>query len=139
MNPSRIHEDVGLIPGLSPWVKDLVLLWLWHRLAAVALIQPLARELPYASSVALKSKTTTKKKQKERKKSKILPTLKMLVTPNFLFHSNCPQTTNKDTTKTTVFLKVSREDQDIVLLSLMAVKMCIFSEGRFNYLKEKCP
>ena len=29
-------------------------LWLWHRLAAVALIQPLARELPYNAVVALK-------------------------------------------------------------------------------------
>ena len=22
MNPTRIHEDVGLIPGLDQWVKD---------------------------------------------------------------------------------------------------------------------
>ena len=22
MNPTRIQEDVGLIPGLTPWVKD---------------------------------------------------------------------------------------------------------------------
>ena len=22
MNPTRIHEDVGLIPGLAPWVGD---------------------------------------------------------------------------------------------------------------------
>ena len=22
-NPTRIHEDVGLIPGLNLWVKDL--------------------------------------------------------------------------------------------------------------------
>ena len=28
--------------------SDLVLLWLWHRLAAVALIQPLAWKLAYA-------------------------------------------------------------------------------------------
>ena len=32
------------------------MLWLWYRLAAVAPIQPLAWEPPYAESVALKSK-----------------------------------------------------------------------------------
>ena len=26
MNPSDIHEDVGLIPGLTQWVKNPVLL-----------------------------------------------------------------------------------------------------------------
>ena len=25
-NPTRIHEDVGLIPGLTQWVKDVSLL-----------------------------------------------------------------------------------------------------------------
>ena len=25
MNPARIHEVVGLIPGLAQWVKDLAL------------------------------------------------------------------------------------------------------------------
>ena len=33
-----------------------ILLWLWYRLAAAALIQPLAWELPHALGVALKSK-----------------------------------------------------------------------------------
>ena len=33
-----------------------VLLWLWHRPAAAALIRPLTRELPYAGGVAIKRK-----------------------------------------------------------------------------------
>jgi len=39
--------------------------WLWCRLAAAALIRPLARELPYAGGEALKRKKK-KKKRKER-------------------------------------------------------------------------
>ena len=35
---------------------DLVLLWLWRRQAATALIQPLAWEPPYATGAALKTK-----------------------------------------------------------------------------------
>ena len=31
MNPTRNYEVVRSIPGLSQWVKDLVLLWLWCR------------------------------------------------------------------------------------------------------------
>ena len=40
---------------------DLALLWLWYRVAAVAPIQPLAWELPYAAGAALKSKKKKKK------------------------------------------------------------------------------
>ena len=34
---------------------DSVLLWLWHRLAAAALIRTLAWEPPYATGAALKT------------------------------------------------------------------------------------
>ena len=56
-NPTRISEDVDLIPGLAQWVKggsgiagnwgvghrcgsDWAWLWLWHSLAASAPIRP---------------------------------------------------------------------------------------------------
>ena len=47
---------VGRRCGLDP-----VLLWLWHRPAAIAPIRPVAWELPYAAGVALKSKKKKKK------------------------------------------------------------------------------
>jgi len=42
---------------------DLVLLWLWCRLAAAAPIKPLAWEPPYAAGAALKRQKTKKKKK----------------------------------------------------------------------------
>ena len=64
-NPTRNHEvavlSLALLSGLRIWCcrelwcrSDPALLWLWCRPAAVALIRPLAWELPHASGVALK-------------------------------------------------------------------------------------
>ena len=54
-NPTRNHEVAGSIPGLLPqWVKDLALMWLWHRVAAAAPTGPLAWEPPCAASAALR-------------------------------------------------------------------------------------
>ena len=66
-------------PSLAPWVKvsytaascdvdlrcdwDLAFLWLWRRMAAMALIPPLAWERPYAAGAALK-RQKPKPKQK---------------------------------------------------------------------------
>ena len=49
--------------------SDPVLLWLWCRLAAAALIQLLAWKFPYAAGVALK-KAKNKNKTKRKKKKK---------------------------------------------------------------------
>ena len=49
--------------------KDPALLWLWHRLAAVALIQPLTWEPLYVAGAAIKRQKTKTKKKKQNKKT----------------------------------------------------------------------
>ena len=48
--------------------SDPRLLWLWYRPAAVALIRPLAWELPYAVGAALKRQKGKIKKDKTKNK-----------------------------------------------------------------------
>ena len=100
MNLTRNREVVGSIPGLAPqWVKDLgiavscgvggcrcgsdpVLLWLWHRPAAMALNRPLAWESPHAASAALK-------KKKKRKYSLCFHFLEEIVEKWYHFFLKC--------------------------------------------------
>ena len=51
--------------------SDPTLLWLWHRLAAIVPIRPLAWELPYAMGAALKSQKKEGRKEGRKKKKKI--------------------------------------------------------------------
>ena len=48
--------------------SDLVLLWLWRRLVAIAPIRPLAWEPPYATRVAQEIAKRLKKKKKKKRK-----------------------------------------------------------------------
>ena len=81
MKPTRNHEVVGSIPGLTSGLRirrccelwcgsqtwlDLALLWLWCRPVTVAPIRPLAWEHSYAAGTALKSKKKKKKKKRKR-------------------------------------------------------------------------
>ena len=49
-----------------PWGLDPTSLWPWSRLASVALIWPLAWELPYTTAAAIKRKTKQTNQKKKR-------------------------------------------------------------------------
>ena len=115
--------SLALISGLSiqhcreQWYSRSVLLWLWHRLAAVALIRPLAWEPPYAVIAALKRK---KKKKKRRKKqtNKIHNSLFIITQCKSIFINN-----NK---KKELFLNA------VICTTLKAIML---SEKKFSYKK----
>ena len=81
MNPTRNHEVWGSIPGLPQWVKgsgiavtcgvgrrwslDPMLLWLWYRPAATALIRSLVWEHPYVMDAALEKRQKDKRGKKK--------------------------------------------------------------------------
>ena len=76
--------------------SDLVLLWLWHRLAATAPIGPLAWEPPYAVGAAQENaKRRPKKKKKKRPFNEsqylaLLPYLSVFVFAFFFFSRAAP-------------------------------------------------
>ena len=69
MSPTSIHEDSGLIPGLTQWIRDLALLWAAGQVTD-ALIQPLAWELPLCHKYGPK-----KKKKKSTKITEYPPSI----------------------------------------------------------------
>ena len=72
MNPTGIHEDMGLISGLKIqlyrelWCR--LQMWLRSRVAVAVPIGPLAWKPPYAAGAARKKKKTKQKKTKNKKK-----------------------------------------------------------------------
>ena len=113
-NLTNIHEEMGLIPGPTQWVKgwiismgygvgsrgssELVLLWLWCRPEAVALIWPLVCELPCATGAA--KKTNKQKQQQTNKQNKqkkwILKILQILSLDQECFHEHSYETPFKE-------------------------------------------
>ena len=73
--------------------SDLALLWLWCRLAATALIRPLAWKPPYATGVALEKAKSQKKKKKKNETLRHMKEATMAGSLPFFFSewSVCPQ------------------------------------------------
>ena len=71
--------------------SDLALLWLWHRLAAVAPIRPLAWEPSYAVGAALKRQKKKKKKKQQQQQQKKPKTKNKTETRHYRYHLSTQQ------------------------------------------------
>ena len=63
-------------------------MWLWHRLAATALIRPLAWGPPHAVGVTLKRQDKKKKKEEEEESFRALKNL-MIFNFQYCYELNC--------------------------------------------------
>ena len=101
---------------------DLALLWLWCKPAAIALIRPLAWELPYAAGMALKGKSKNKNKNPKNLKGKIPPLpLSHLVCPkscvtNIMCLERRPSIMKIALLNLSGFYKISLEDIHVHML-----------------------
>ena len=59
------HENLDLIPGLTQWVKDPTLLWLWGRPAVIAPVGPPSLRTSICHRYGPKGQKKKEKKKKD--------------------------------------------------------------------------
>ena len=107
--------------------SDLVLLWLWRRLAATAPTRPLAWEPPYAiccGSGPRRGKKTKRKKKREREKERLTGKAQLhRFTKHWKSNTNSSQTLSKNETGSSLCgLVVSKHNEDPLGSVRMRVK-----------------